>query len=942
MKKLLVSMIGFAYLLASQTSLFRPSDKKSLDIPVRSKPNYFKGVKGSSNPIILQTWTTVFSEDFESGLMPSGWTVTDGNNDGASWTVGVSNDPYTPPNYGTKYLYYSDDAGPSAPPGDEVLTTKSYYIWKIVQLRFIYAYDFEEYAGSPYEYGRIYARFFSGGVWGPWNMLVEYYQDTGPKWDTLDLTSFLPADSVQLQFVYSDPAGQWGWGFYLDNFLLEGILQLNVLLVDDDQGQTYESYFVNSLSFLNVDHDTFTVPSGNNDGPDSAYMSNYDIVIWNTGADYSNTLTAQDTVQIKKYLNSGGMLWLSSQDVLWDLGTRVSWMHLSSYTDDVGQQSAQGVGPVMNGFNFATNGNVFTDYSDNIVPDPSAYPEVLNENSLSTAISYSATYKLFFNAFAFENIADLYDRHEFTRRVLRFFGYPMPIRDVGTNSVSPTGLGQVGDTVQISATFNNFGTLFPENFLAHIEVRDPLNSVILTRDSVITGLLPLTSDTILAGSVILSSAGTYTIIAYTQSNFDENGTNDTLIGVINASPWGSWTIYPSPSVNFDRLTHATVYDYDNDRIYMIGGTPNGQVGSNVSYNYRFDPLNNTWETNLAPMPTPRGWIQGVYYNGFIYVAGGYSNSGTALSVFEAYDIQNNAWVTLTSLPSPRVAYGAAGWNGSIYVLGGLDAGFNATNTVFRYDISNNAWTSATSLPFNFFMGGVTQIKDTIYIVGGYTGSGALTNLYRGIIDPNNPDLITWQDLGPLPYPNMNNAAVSLPGSIIMIGGFVNAATVTDSVWEYNIQSGTWSNIPDYVVPIVRNHFAVGRKARGGTGDRIYVVAGDANGDWDTPNNYYYYLERPAAISVSEKGGKVNKPYLMVKSNLSNGSFVINFALTENRNVDIGLYNVLGQRVATIFKGTKSKGEYTINFNKKNLKSGIYFIKMETGDRLPIQRILKIK
>ncbi|MEO0301138.1 MAG: kelch repeat-containing protein [candidate division WOR-3 bacterium] len=943
MKKLLVLVIGFAYLVASPLSLFRPSDKKGLDIPLRAKPIYNKRVKGSSNYQILQTWTTIFSEDFESGTMPTGWTVTNGNNDGYSWTVGVSNDPFYPPNYGTNYLYYSDDdAGSSAPPGDEILTTSSYYIRKIANLRFIYAYDFEEFAGQPYEYGEIHARFFSGGTWSPWNMLVQYYQDTGPKWDTLDLTSFLPADSVQLRFIYSDPSGQWGWGFYLDNFLLEGILELNVLFVDDDQGLTYESYFVNSLSFLNVDHDTFVVPAGANNGPDSLYMSNYDIVIWNTGDDWTYTLTAQDTVEIKKYLNAGGRLWLSSQDVLYNLGTSVSWMHITGFTNDIGCQYATGLGPVMQGFSFATNGNAMTDFADAINPDPSAYPEVVNQDNYINSLSYSGTYKLFFNTFAFENIADPYDRHEFARRVLRFFGYILPKRDVGVSSVYPTGLMQIGDTVQISATFNNFGTLFPENFAVHVEVRDPLNNVILTKDSIITGFQPLAKDTIWAGSVILSLEGIYTIKAYTTSNFDEDATNDTVIGQIYASPWGSWTIYPSPSVNYDRLTHATVYDYDNDRIYMIGGTPNGQAGSNVSYNYRFDPLNNTWETNLAPMPTPRGWIQGVYYNGFIYVAGGYSNSQTALSVFEAYDIQNNAWVNLPALPSPRLAYGAVAWNGSVYILGGLDASFNATNTVLRYDISNNAWTSATSLPLNFFMGGVTHIKDTIYIVGGYTGTGAWTNLYRGIIDQNNPDLITWQDLGPLPYPNMNNAAVSLPGSIIMIGGFVNAATVTDSVWEYKIQSGTWGPIPNYVVPVVRNHFAVGRKARGGTGDRIYVVAGDAYGDWDPPNNYYYYLERPAAISVSEKGEKVNKPYLFVKSNLSNGSFVINFLLTEDKDVDIGLYNILGQRVATIFKGTKSKGEYTINFNKKDLKSGIYFIKMETGDRIPVQRIVKIK
>jgi len=921
-------------------------NKKALDIPSHGKPIYAPSVKKPKVGALKQRWITVMQENFESGVMPAGWTVIDGNGDGYTWTVGVSDDPYYPPDYGTAYLYFSDDdAGSGAPPSRDTVKTVSYPVRGYSDLRFIYAYDFQEFGTvAPYEYGEIWARSFSSGAWGPWQILVQYNADIGPNYDTLYLGSFLPADSVQLMFVYWDE-GDWGWGFYLDNFLLEGFLPPHVMFVDDDEGMNFDTFFVNSLSFLGVNIDSIYVvaPSGN--GPDSATMSGFDIVIWNTGDDWLNTLTSTDTLEIKKYLNAGGRLWLSSQDVLYDIG-KVSWMHIDAFASDVGCSTATGVGPVMGGFNFATSGGAITDFSDLIVPDSLAWSEVVNQNGDTNTVaidpSRGVPYYLFFNTFPFENINDEYNRHEFARRVLRFLGYPMPSRDVGIIAIqSPFGFYQINDTASVIGVFANLGSLFPETFTAHMEVLDPSSNVIFAKDSVIT-LNPYSVEMIDFGQVTFDTTGVYSVFGYVVSNFDENAGNNTLYGTANVIPWSSWTEYQKPGVNPHRLTHATVYDFDNDKIYMIGGTPDGTSGSNVSFNYRYDPLNDTWETNLAPMPTPRGWIQGAYWDGFIYVAGGYSNSGTALNVFEAYDIENNQWITLTPLPSARVAHGTVAWNGSVYVIGGVDASFNATNTVFRYDINSGSWSPATSLPDFFYMGGVTHRKDTIFIVGGYNGSGCWSSLWMGVIDPTNPNSITWTNLGPLPYPNMNNAAAALPGSIVMVGGFIDALYVTNAVWEYNISSGTWMEMPSYVVPIVRNHFAIGRQARGGTGDRIYVVAGDADGDWDIPNDNYYYIERAAAISVSEKGGKDLKPIFTVKQNIVKGNIAIHFALTEKTNVDISLYNVLGQKVATIVKGVKEKGEYTVNYRGRDLRPGVYFVKMKGVKEFPVQRVIIVK
>ncbi len=160
----------------------------------------------------------VFFEDFESGL-PVTWQVVDGNSDGYMWEVGTTDDLFfTPPNYGTAYAYYSDDdAGVSAPAGTEYLISPAVSCGSMGNLRLSYSWAFTVYDPP---IGASYIRFHNGSTWGSWNQLATYYVDAGDV-DTFDLTGYLPADSLQVQFTYEDPTGGWGWAFGIDNVLVE-------------------------------------------------------------------------------------------------------------------------------------------------------------------------------------------------------------------------------------------------------------------------------------------------------------------------------------------------------------------------------------------------------------------------------------------------------------------------------------------------------------------------------------------------------------------------------------------------------------------------------------------------------------------------------------------------------------------------------------------------
>jgi len=519
-------------------------------------------------------------------------------------------------------------------------------------------------------------------------------------------------------------------------------------------------------------------------------------------------------------------------------------------------------------------------------------------------------------------------------------GLPPFNHDVGViKIISPEEENLIGVSVNVIVKYKNLGNN-TETFPAIVRIIDSTNTAVFLKDTNLT-LNQGEQIEVNFGLWIPFKTGLYFIYTKTLLPFDEYPQNDSTGYSLIVKDLSSWKRINQPWRNYHRLSHATVYDPDNDKIYMIGGTPNGEVGSNVPYIYRYDPVTDTWETNLSPMPEARGWIQGGYWNGKIYVPGGFTNSGTNSNTFYIYDISSNSWTIGPPLPEKRFAYGLAVWNGNIYVIGGYTDSGTGSKTVYRFNIANNQWTVATSIPLEFDMGGCCYLGDTIYLVGGYRRSAnqVWTRILRGIIDNQNPDNITWTWGAYLPYSNFNNAACALPGKIYMIGGFKQGTLIERKVWEYDITKNEWKQLTPYIVPIVRNNFACARPEKGGHGPRIYIIAGDANCDWKIPNNYYYYIEK--GILNYEESLKDNPKILFINPSIIKDDFRIHLNLKRKSNINISIYNLTGREIAKIYEGIKEPGEYVIKYNCRNLIPGIYFIILKTHKTYSF-KIIKLK
>jgi len=69
---------------------------------------------------------------------------------------------------------------------------------------------------------------------------------------------------------------------------------------------------------------------------------------------------------------------------------------------------------------------------------------------------------------------------------------------------------------------------------------------------------------------------------------------------------------------------------------------------------------------------------------------------------------------------------------------------------------------------------------------------------------------------------------------------------------------------------------------------------------------------------------------------------IQYALPEATNVRLEIFNVVGQRVATLVSGQQSAGQHSVSFDASNLASGVYVYRLMAGSFIETKKMLLIK
>ena len=69
---------------------------------------------------------------------------------------------------------------------------------------------------------------------------------------------------------------------------------------------------------------------------------------------------------------------------------------------------------------------------------------------------------------------------------------------------------------------------------------------------------------------------------------------------------------------------------------------------------------------------------------------------------------------------------------------------------------------------------------------------------------------------------------------------------------------------------------------------------------------------------------------------------LNFSLPESQEVMLQVYNLQGRVIETLINSNMEAGYHTLQWNADNHASGVYFVKMVTGEFVNTQKLMLVK
>ena len=94
----------------------------------------------------------------------------------------------------------------------------------------------------------------------------------------------------------------------------------------------------------------------------------------------------------------------------------------------------------------------------------------------------------------------------------------------------------------------------------------------------------------------------------------------------------------------------------------------------------------------------------------------------------------------------------------------------------------------------------------------------------------------------------------------------------------------------------------------------------------------------SVVSVKPARTTLNANY----PNPFNPTTTIRYQLAKGSHVRLTVWNILGRRVVTLVNSNQQKGVHQVTFNASQLASGVYFYRLQAGDRVLVKKMLLMK
>ncbi|XP_038588325.1 uncharacterized protein LOC119913082 [Micropterus salmoides] len=256
-------------------------------------------------------------------------------------------------------------------------------------------------------------------------------------------------------------------------------------------------------------------------------------------------------------------------------------------------------------------------------------------------------------------------------------------------------------------------------------------------------------------------------------------------GIIKDMEWRRLGEMPEPA----RFKHeVTVLD---GQLYVFGGKKYYGISDTLNSVYRYDPLQNSWES-LAEMQEKRCSFSAVVLDGKIYAIGGHCDPDCRESV-ERYCPTANSWRFTCSLDLPLSGHVAKVLQGQIFVSGGLNNDQCLSSMFLYHPETGSTYLANMAKPRAHHC--MDVLGGCLYVAGGITTDDNVTFVDQLACEVYNPMANSWTAFTSLPAPHVGAGSAVLEGKFYVLGGYSQEDdSDTTRVHRFDPTTQRWENM----------------------------------------------------------------------------------------------------------------------------------------------------
>ncbi|MBS1658849.1 MAG: T9SS type A sorting domain-containing protein [Bacteroidetes bacterium] len=347
--------------------------------------------------------------------------------------------------------------------------------------------------------------------------------------------------------------------------------------------------------------------------------------------------------------------------------------------------------------------------------------------------------------------------------------------------------------------------------------------------------------------------------------------------------------------------------------------------------WEYDPATDTWTEKAQIGGKGRAATAGfsIGNKGYVGPGGSVASDGGAARDFWEYDPVTNVWTQKTTFPGPG-RWSAVGFSiaGKGYVGTGdielNDFELASLKDFWEYDPVSDTWSQKADL------GGSARYRAAGFAIGnkGYIGTGAyydsicvcdyfFSDFWEYTPDCEVPSGLTTTNIkSNSAKVNWNTVATAQTYSVRYRKTGTAPWTKTSTQSNFKKLAGLQPNTQyDWSVKTVCD------------------AASNVSSDWSTPQNF---TTKPMRLEDEDEADTAPEVF----PNPFSSSYAVSFSLLKNSPVVIGIFDLAGKRIQTLFNASLESGEHDISFDGAELNTGIYLLQLKTNEKTEVLKMVK--